>query len=519
MKRPFSFLAVLALGTAMLQAAPQLYDITLTSAERFTQCRITYETDTLVKFRGTDKTGKEVTKEVKASAILVRKEVEPLVKKVTPKPAKPTAKEEKPEQTDSEPEETTEPEETEDAPETADAPPAEPEETTEPAAEEEEKPAAAPTATGPSSREKTYDVVNARMEKVTKLKEGIASPTRSLTSRFNSTKSTIEKNLAKIEAMCAEVDALQAECDSMKGMGFTFDVVTEQDRAKYAVEGKAAYDAMVMDMNQKKSSRKIGGLDKFEELRNSFQGIPEYKEAYAWYLKTLKALNSKWDKMISKEEARRKKLKGDKKSEADEKDKAEYEKLEAQLEKDGEHIAQVWYTPSARNLLMLSKAKNKVEDALRRSERNKESEYVGKVADLIATFWTTMDRAKDMMVNGEIEEAKALLDEDEDFKQIMRLHPTLLPEEYKKPIREQRGKLYDEIKTRISTRRTALRSLDSKRTALNRLTESTLRQVDTIERMVQDELADQAAAAEEESDTPSEEEETAPAEEEESSEE
>ncbi|MBR1997967.1 MAG: hypothetical protein IJ993_06090, partial [Akkermansia sp.] len=75
MKRTFSFLSVLALGSAMLHAAPQLYDITLTSAEKFTQCRIAYESETSVKFTGINKAGKEVTKEVKASSILLKKEV------------------------------------------------------------------------------------------------------------------------------------------------------------------------------------------------------------------------------------------------------------------------------------------------------------------------------------------------------------------------------------------------------------------------------------------------------------
>ena len=66
----------------MLQAAPQLYDITLSNAERYTQCKITYETDSVIKFRGTDKSGKVVTKEVKASSVLVRKEVKPLVRRM-----------------------------------------------------------------------------------------------------------------------------------------------------------------------------------------------------------------------------------------------------------------------------------------------------------------------------------------------------------------------------------------------------------------------------------------------------
>ena len=494
MKRPFSFLAILALGTAMLQAAPQLYDITLSNAERYTQCKITYETDSVIKFRGTDKSGKVVTKEVKASSVLVRKEAKPVVAKADPKPAadtKPEAATEEKAEAPAEPAA-----EGEDAPATADEAPAEATEEAADSEESEDAPAAAP-APGHSSREKTYDAVANKLAALEKMKGGITAPSRTLNSRFNTTKNSVTKNLEKLEAMCAEVDSLQGQVDAMSGMSFHFEIVSEHDRAKYAVDGKAAYDAMVMDMNQKKSSRKIGGLDKFETLRESFQGIPEYKQAYEWYIKTLKDLNKKWDKMIDKEEAARKKYNSDKKAEADERDKKAFEKLKDELEEEGEHIAQVWYTPATRNLYMLRNAKTKVEDALRRNERTKKNEDIGTVTTLISNFWQTMDRARDMMVNGELDEAKELLDSDEDFKKIIRLHATLLPEEYKKPIRDQRAALNDEIKDRINKRRTNQRSLDSKRAALNRLTESTLNQLETLETQIKDELETQKQEAEE----------------------
>ena len=201
--------------------------------------------------------------------------------------------------------------------------------------------------------------------------------------------------------------------------------------------------------------------------------------------------------MIDKEEAARKKYNSDKKAEADERDKKAFEKLKDELEEEGEHIAQVWYTPATRNLYMLRNAKTKVEDALRRNERTKKNEDIGTVTTLISNFWQTMDRARDMMVNGELDEAKELLDSDEDFKKIIRLHATLLPEEYKKPIRDQRAALNDEIKDRINKRRTNQRSLDSKRAALNRLTESTLNQLETLETQIKDELETQKQEAEE----------------------
>ena len=494
MKRPISFLAILALGTAMLQAAPQLYDITLSNAEKYTQCKIAFETDSTVKFTGTNKKGEVVTKEVKSASILFKKEVKAKVQAPTPDTPteEPVAEEPKAEET---PATTEEP-----AAETpaADAPAEETAEEAPAAAPAEEAVEAAPTLNGPSAREKTVDALNAKLAEIDKKKASIAEPSRNLNSRYSSSLKTIEKNIQKMEKDCAEIDKQQAEYDALSTQPYGYEIVNERDRNKYAVDGKAAYDAMVMDMNQKKNSRKIGGLDKFEELRESFQGIPEYPEAYAWYQKTLKELDKKWEKSIANIEKKRKKMNENKRSDAEAKEQAEYDKLEEQLEEDGEHIAQVWYTPRPNNLLMLKNCKRKVEEVLRRSKNNKPLEHTGKVMDLINNFWASTDKARELMLAGSLDEAQEEMDNNEDFKAISKLHKTLLPDEYKKPIQNQRADLYKEIKDRINKRRNLQRSLDSKRAALNRLTESTDNQIDRLAEMVDQEIENLKADAAEE---------------------
>ena len=493
MKHPFSFLAILALGTAMLQAAPQLYDITLSNAEKFTQCKISFETDSTIKFTGFNKKGEEVTKEVKASSVLFKKEVKAKAPKVK-KEDKPAVEETPAEETPAETTETAEqPAEEQPATDT----PAE-ETPAENAATEETADAPAPTLNGPSAKEKTLDALNAKLAEIDKKKAGIAEPSRNFNSRYSSTLKSLEKNLKKIEESCTEIDTMQAEYDALVAKPYSFEIVKDLDRGKYAVDGKAAYDAMVMDMNQKKNSRKIGGLDKFEELRESFQGIPEYPEAYEWYMKTLKELDKKWDKSIANIEKKRKKMNESKRGDMEAKEQAEYDKLEQQLEDDGEHIAQVWYTPRPNNLIMLKNCKRKVEEVLRRSKNNKPLEHTGKVMELINNFWASMDKARELMVAGKLDEAKEELDGNEDFKKIIRLHKSLLPEDYKKPIRDQREDLASEIKERTNSRRNLQRSLDSKRAALNRLAESTEGQVDRLAEIVDDEIgrANEAAAEE-----------------------
>lgn len=489
MKRPISFFAILALGAAMLQAAPQLYDITLDNEEKYTQCKIAYESDSTIKFTGTNKKGKKVTKEVDTASVLIKKEVKAKEPKKEAKPATetpdtkvtetPAAPEPKAEETPDTP--------AEEATDTQDEQVAE---------QEEEK---APELLGASSKEKSYDVLKKKVTEVEKKKEGIKSPSRNFTSRYNSTYNTVEKSLQKIETACEEIDTMQAEYDALTSAPFNFEIVSDLDRHKYAAEGKAAYDAMLMDMNQKENARKIGGLDKFEALRESYQGIPEYPEAHQRYIKTLKSLDSKWEKAIGNIEKKRKKMSESKLADLEKKEQAEFDKLERQLEDEGEYIAQVWYNPRRSNLVMLKNCKRKVEEALRRNKNHKPLEHTGKVTELISAFWVSLDKVREYMLAGKYDEAKDELEGNEDYKKIIRLHKNLLPEEYKKPLRDQREALNKELKDRMNKRRNLQRTLDSKRSALMRLTETTETQITRLNELADDELAQQkeADAAEE----------------------
>lgn len=75
MKRPLSIFALLALSATVLQAAP-MYTIHLSNSERFTECTVIYRSDTSTKFRGKNRDGKMVTKEIPSSSILAMREIE-----------------------------------------------------------------------------------------------------------------------------------------------------------------------------------------------------------------------------------------------------------------------------------------------------------------------------------------------------------------------------------------------------------------------------------------------------------
>ena len=491
MKLPISIFAGLLLGSAMLHAAPQLYDITLLDNQKFTQCRISFETDSKIKFQGIDQNGKSVTKTINKKDLFIKREASK-----TEAPKKDTPADVKKEEATQQAETTTE-----EAPAAAEQTETE---QTQPAEEQPSQPAEAkqaeeegPVLKSASAKDQTYNILNGRLNEIQKKKAGIQNISRGAESRYDSNYTSIERAMAKLLEDCTEIDTKQAEFEAISMKPFSYEIVNELSRNMYELDGTTAYQAMITDMNQKKSQRKIGGLDKFEILRESYQGIPQYPEAHSWYIKTLTSLQKKWAKDIAKEEAKREKLNRNKREEQAARDQAEFDKLAEILEKNNEHIAQVWFKPNAKNLVMLRAAKVKADDALRRNDREKksnENESIGKVTVLINNVWVSIDKARDLMVNGQLEEAKAEMDGNEDFKTLVRLHKNLLPDQYKDPIREQRTALYNELRDRISASRTLSRSLESKRSSLIRQNDNLAKQLDRLNDILDKEIAEQREA-------------------------
>ena len=441
MKRPTFLLALLACGASLLNAA-DVFDITLSNAKRYTQCRIVYEAGGNTKFVGYDRTGKEVTLEVKTSSILDKREV-------APKPAKTTAPAET--ETPDTPEATPAPAEDATATPTGgdEAPAADEAQTTEPA------PAPQPPVTQDEEAAKVKNISLRLREQLAQVDTELASlsaPSRSLKSLCENRKRTLTAKLAEIDRVAIQVAELQTQYNNVTSGAYEFTVINSNDRDKYSRDAQAAYQAMLIDVKEYKNARKVGGLDKFDILRDRYQGIPEYKEAYKWYMSTLKDLSKRWNNLLKREETKRAKLNAAKKADMQERDQQAYDKLEEQFKKNNEQIAQVWYNPDNRNLVMLKAATIKVKDALRRNENGLKDPAIGTVPTLIATYWEANDRARQFMINGDYEGAEKILDDDAAYQTILRLNRNILPDDYKNPIRTQRQALTQEIKKRARER-------------------------------------------------------------------
>lgn len=475
MKRPIYLLAMLAWGAALAQA--DLYDITLSNAQKYTQCSVAYKGASTTKFTGTNKAGKVVTMEVKTSSILMMKEVQP-TPAPTAKPAPTPATEDTPA-----------PE-----PETTEAPATTPEAEAAPAEPAPEP--AAPVLTPPDDEQttKAKDVTLKLREKLALVDSELASlsnPSRSLQTSCKNSKTAVEKRLGDLDKQAIEVADLQTKFNQISGAEFEFTHITNNDRDKYHRDGQAAYKAMLIDVKEYKNARKVGGLDKFEILRERYQGIPEYKEAYKWYMSTLKDLQKRWDNLLRNEQKKRSKLTPAKKTDMDKRDRESYKKLEEYFEKNGEQIAKVWYNPDTRNMVMLQAATAKVKDALRRNETKSKEEAIGSVPDMIKAFWVTMDKARSEMISGAFDSAESTLSNDEIYNKLLRLNRNLLPDDYKNPMRTQRQELEREIKRRARERQSLESKLERAISSLERSTSSAEAQIDSmLERIAREKEVD-----------------------------
>lgn len=277
----------------------------------------------------------------------------------------------------------------------------------------------------------------------------LSAPSKPLLTTCKNATTKAERNLPNIDKIALEIADMQDKFNRAGSGDYTFDKISADERMKYVRDGEAAYKAMLIDMKEKKSKRKIGGLDKFEIMRERYQGIPEYTQAHEWYIKTLKKLDKTWKKQLAAEQSKRKNLIQAKADAMKEADRAELDKLAAKFSESGEDIAAVWYTPTPRNAEMLRNCINKVEDALRRNEKEPLDPQVGTVPTLLTDCWATMDKARDCMINGHLEEADRLLKEDAAFKLIIKLKTNLLPRDYSEPLKEQHGDMSKEVQQRL----------------------------------------------------------------------
>ena len=253
---------------------------------------------------------------------------------------------------------------------------------------------------------------------------------------------------------------LQEEYNKAGSSPFEFTVIPRNEREKYRTDGEAAYKAMLIDMKEKKNSRRIGGIDKYEIMRERYQGIPEFAAAHESYMKTLTTLERSWIKMKAEEEKKRSKLTSAKSDAMKAEDLKDYNKLERYFAETDEKIATVWFNPNKRNLRMIEHCLNKATSALRGAKDFKLDDKVGCTVDMLSSFWMGMDNVAAQMERGEIDSSLESLKGLDVYQNILSLRSNYLPSEYRQEMQEQYRAVEREITERRRTRQNASRTLE-----------------------------------------------------------
>ena len=483
MKRSLIAIALSAC-LANFAAAKQLYNITLSDTSRYTDCSIIIKSDTETKFNGTDKDGNVLAVTVKNDEILVMAPVE----KAEPAPQPKAEEQPKPQQAETQPGNGATP--AQPAPQAQEQ--TQPEE--QPAGDEEEEPAT------PHDYQAIADSLHKQLDDADKIIASITTPKFTLERRAKRARDLVDRRLEDIKKLVDQLHEAQDAAAAQGAKPFEFTIVTQEQRTQYETDGKAAYDAMLADMKVGKSSRRVGGLSKFEEMRANFQGVPEYKQARSWYLSTLKDLHKKWSKLRDAEDTRRRKADGARRAKMDENDEKDIEKVTKLLADENEKYETAWFTPSPHNAKMLENLLSRIEDVLRRSGNEQLDDAVGRVPEMLSKFWEEMDNAKALYDSGNCAEAAELLNKSEIFKDITRLNRNVFPEEYRKELLNQRKELEKAIRTRDRELKTAQRSLAAAVSRLDRSVQNLQQQIEglmnDVEHAVDADREEQAAKAE-----------------------
>ncbi len=441
------FLSILAMTISLVQAE-QVYNITLTTGESYTNCTITEKSETDTQFSGTDKEGNKISKKVPTSNIASMNEA-----------AEDTAATDAGEETKSE----------------------------------------------RAGDEKAADATLRLREKLAQMDATLAKitkPTSSLVSQTNSVKKRIMNQLEDMDRRAVKINELQQQFNLSGAADYTFDKISVDERDRYERDGKAAYKAMLIDTKQKKGSRKIGGLDKFEIMSERYQGIPEYKAAHKRYIKTLKDLEKKWTARLNKATNARKRMTDARRNAMAELDRRQLEETKAKLEASGEDVNRVWINPPDQNVLMLNNGIHKLKDVFRRSDRLKLDPAVGTVPSLINQFWEKMDMVRELMINGNLEAADEEHRKNAAYNLIMGLKREFLPNEYRTPIREQYKDMQQEITKRKREYDRLKTMLVRETSSLERITTSAEAQIDNAMQAIQRELDSDIGENTMEEDTP-----------------
>ncbi len=292
-------------------------------------------------------------------------------------------------------------------------------------------------------------------EEVAKLED----PSPTLLSTIEARKEKLTEDLNELDVEALELAKAEKEFQASLIADFQLTVVTPEQRMQYVTDGKAVYDAMANGFKQSSIARRVDALNQFDHLDENFRGIPEYADAKKQYFDMLEKLVKHWEKAVTAEERKRERMTPLRREKVLEKDKEFLESLEEELgEPVSSAMTKKWIAPVKKSYPMTVSVMKRAEARLRDKDnlRTDDAELeVGVLSDMLTQYWTLLDQSRELMCRGNLAEAIDLLDNNENYREILRLNRYVFPEKYRKPVVDQYSELRKEIQRRQRERRSA----------------------------------------------------------------
>ncbi len=301
--------------------------------------------------------------------------------------------------------------------------------------------------------------IRARLNQIDEEVAKLEDPSNTLLSTIEARKEKLSEDLDKLDIEALELAKAEKEFQASQIADFQLTVVTPEQRMQYVTDGKAVYDAMANGFKQSSIERKVDALNQFDFLDENFRGIPEYAEAKAQYYEMLEKLIKQWEKTVASEEKKRERMTSLRREKQEEKEREFLESLEEELEEPvSSAMVKKWIAPIKKSYPMtvsiLKKAEARLRDKDNRDKMESDDE-VPVLSDMLTQYWTLLDKSRDLMCQGNLTEAIELLENDENYREILRLNRYVFPEKYRKPIVDQYAELRKEIQRRQRERRSA----------------------------------------------------------------
>ena len=375
----------------------------------------------------------------------------------------------------------------------------------EPAAPQQPAPAAEEPTDADEEKEEaapadSADPMAAILEKeklVDTLYNGLERKSRHLTTRYENHKKDVAERLKKIEEAKQKLEEAKAACSSYATAEYEFAIVSESDRDLYAREaGELARQAMA-SLSAKSDAERIKGLRKYAPLRESYQGLPEFKELNALYQKVVLAFEKKWNSTREAMRRERQKWASSRLDKTETNEKAQLDDLASKMEAEELDIDEDWFLPKTTNSFMLDRALEHVRRAKGAFLTSKNSDMPTDVPTLMSAYWRWMDDVKALFRRGDYEEALNKVGEDEPLREITGAPRAAMPESYKENYRKQTEDLRNAIRERQRAQRDAERKLSLAQTSYEREMDHLDKRVDPVLETLEEAKAEEEQRAEE----------------------